>query len=129
MLTVQHSGCKTHPPKCLDEESGYGYSTTLAKPPPILLYAYFMHSFTAAASEDPYWVLQNYYKVFTCSEASQYREAMDCKMVSHTKNQTWELKEPPPDAHILPRTWVYMKKHPPNQPVIYKAYWCICSNQ
>ena len=129
MLTVWHSGHKTHPPKRLDEKSGYGYSTTSAEPLPISLYAHFVHSFTAAASEDPYWVPRNYREAFTCSEASQYREAMDREMDSHTKNQTWELEEPPPDAHILPGTWVYTKKRPPNQPVIYKARWCVCGNR
>ena len=128
-LTVRHSGRKTHPPKRLDEESGYGYSTTLAEPPPISSYAHFVHSFTAAASEDPYWVPRNYREAFTCSEASQYHKVMDREMDSHTKNQTWELEEPPPDAHILPGTWVYTKKRPPNQPVIYKACWCVCGNR
>src|SRR5437667_1530588 len=121
MLTAQHSGHKTHPPKHLDKELGYSYSITLAEPLLLSSHTYFMHSFTVAALEDPYWVPRNYCKVFTCSKASQYYKAMDCKMASHTENQTWELKEPLLNAHILPETWVYMKKHSPNQPVIYKA--------
>jgi hypothetical protein len=54
---------------------------------------------------------------------------MDREMASLAKNHTWDLEEPPMDVQILPGTWTYVKKSPPQQLTIYKVRWYVCGNR
>ena len=69
---------------------------------------------------------QSYQEALNSEFHAEYKAAMDDELESHKENNTWTLKKPPKNAHILPGRWVYkIKLGPEGEITRFKARWVV----
>ena len=69
---------------------------------------------------------QSYEEALKSEYSDEYQKAMDEEIESHKENNTWTLKKPPKNAHILPGRWVFkIKLGPYGEITRFKARWVV----
>ncbi|TPX49944.1 DNA-directed DNA polymerase [Synchytrium endobioticum] len=89
----------------------YGHIAVLASPPPIS-------------------IPKTYASAIQSDECTQWQNAMSEEVAALRANNTWELVQAPPGAHILPGKWVYVVKYDEKGDVDrFKARWVVQGNR